>query len=456
MNVERFLAKFEKELRLHNGEFYYYKDGKHILISNEELSREVYAYLGNGEADDKINFDTIARVTKTIRLAIPVVKKSSPHYLPNPDDASLYIPLKDKHLKIKIYNKYVSITPRDHTPDFFCKYKLSFNFDENAGCKTFISFLKSILPEEDIKLLQEWMGYLLIPSNHAQKMMFLYGIGANGKSVLCLIITLLLGEENVSHCSIDAFLPQGKFRLAETSEKLANISEEIDEMDSIPTGQLKQYIGGSPIMFEKKYKSPKKDFPTARLIFATNTLPSFKDSSDGMWRRVLIIWFKKQFLNARQQDKRLSQKEFWIESGELPGIFNWALKGLKRLIENDWCFSEHTDMKKILENYKSDNSPMELFVSDYTVIGDSNRVSSRKLYKEFCEFQKTYGYRPINHGEFSKSLRRMFPSLEITPNAHFIKGEGRSRYWIGIKLKSENLSKDASTESSTLMTQEKQ
>ena len=50
-----------------------------------------------------------------------------------------------------------------------------------------MKFLSELLDEEDILTLQEYMGYTLLPSNKAQKLMMLLGKGGEGKSRIGLV-----------------------------------------------------------------------------------------------------------------------------------------------------------------------------------------------------------------------------------------------------------------------------
>ena len=45
-----------------------------------------------------------------------------------------------------------------------------------------LSFLDDLLEKEDIPVLQEFMGYAMIPSNRGQKMLLMIGKGGEGKS----------------------------------------------------------------------------------------------------------------------------------------------------------------------------------------------------------------------------------------------------------------------------------
>ena len=55
---------------------------------------------------------------------------------------------------------------------------------------------------EKIEFLQEWFGYCLIPETNQEKMVWMVGSGANGKSVILGILSAIVGKENVSNIMI--------------------------------------------------------------------------------------------------------------------------------------------------------------------------------------------------------------------------------------------------------------
>ena len=63
-----------------------------------------------------------------------------------------------------------------------------------------MKFLSELLEEDDIPTLQEYMGYCLIPSNKAQKLLIILGKGGEGKSRISMVMRKILGTNmNVSN-----------------------------------------------------------------------------------------------------------------------------------------------------------------------------------------------------------------------------------------------------------------
>ena len=60
----------------------------------------------------------------------------------------------------------------------FCLNRLPVNYEmKEAKAERWLKFLSELLEEDDIPTLQEYMGYCLIPSNKAQKLLIILGKG---------------------------------------------------------------------------------------------------------------------------------------------------------------------------------------------------------------------------------------------------------------------------------------
>jgi P4 family phage/plasmid primase-like protien len=221
-----------------------------------------------------------------------------------------------------------------HSPHWFSLTLLPYDFDPEApNPKTFLKALRLALENDPqrIQLLQEWMGYLLYPGNPFQKFLAFEGEGGNGKSAFLAVITALLGFENCSYVPMELF--GDRFAKTATIGKLVNISSDVGHLERTEEGLLKSFVGGDTVFFDRKNREPLSMIPTAKLLMAWNQRPQISDRSNGVWRRlVLIPWL--YTIPASEIVRGMDQWSYWAKTGELPGIFLWALQGLHRLMKN--------------------------------------------------------------------------------------------------------------------------
>ena len=154
--------------------------------------------------------------------------------------------------------------------------------------------------------------------------------------------------------------------------KTANIATE-NEISSkgFNSQYFKSIVSGDRIQVERKYENALSYAPICKLVFAVNNLPYSPDKTHGLFRRMLIIPFDRRF-DGKQADKHLKDKLVV----ELPGIFNWALVGLKRLRDHDYEFTESAVINNAINHYIQDQNPMLDYMAEMIdQAGENDRVA---------------------------------------------------------------------------------
>jgi len=339
------------------------------------------------------------------------------------------ISLKNGILDVSAFLTGASGCIKNHSPNFFNFNSLPYLYNPNARCPKWENFLSDVLPDEDVRLLlREWIGYNLIPDTGQQKFMIFRGEGANGKTVVCVVLRELLGTANVSAVTLEAFDPKRTFPLAATVGKLANIVEELNAGSKTEEGELKKFVSGALMTIERKHKDPFEFIPTARLTYATNVLPKFSDRSNGIWRRLLLIPFDVQ-IPEKSQDKGLVDPTYW--QGELSGIFNWAVLGLKSLKQRRY-FIEPAKCKDIKKEYQQNSNPARVFLEDCCELDSKSEISSTELYQTYAAHVSGLGHKPLGAQNFAQEVKKTF-NVELSKNVRRLSAH-RSRVWHGLRL----------------------
>lgn len=300
-----------------------------------------------------------------------------------------------------------------HSPENYHRSGMEFDYDAEAKCPLWLATLDALfLPDADAEakkmLVQEWFGYNLTPMTKYQVMLWLYGGGANGKSVVTRVLRELLGIDNV--CSIPLSQLGARFIGAELEGKLANIVDEIATNALMQEDEMKKVVSGDPIMVERKGKDPYFFSPTARITAATNTLPPSKDSTHGLDRRLMIVPCNRTFTPA-EMDRSLGDKLVQ----ELPGIFVWALEGQARLRLQD-VFTIPPSSLEAMEDFKVCRNSVSLFKRDclelpktsLTLVGSGNktdRIPSHDLYRTYKAYCSANTYQAFAKEGFGKKLK---------------------------------------------------
>lgn len=313
-----------------------------------------------------------------------------------------------------------------HSAKNYHRSGMNFNYGSEEKCDLWLKTMDEIFwndadKQEKIDFLQEWFGYMLTTSTKYQVMTWLYGGGANGKSIITKVARALLGTANVS--SIPLSQLSARFVGAELDGKLANIVDEIATDALLKEDEIKKIVSGDPLQVERKNKDPYFFSPTVKLFAATNSLPRSKDSTHGLDRRLIIVPCNRTFQPAEMDRDLISKLEL-----ELPGIFVWALAGLARLNKNG-KFTVAQSCVDALEDFKASRNSVSLFMRDCLVVAsaadiakDGKAVYRQKscdlyaIYKRYCAVNT---YLAFGNEGFGKKLKAEGVLQDRTSNMRY-------------------------------------
>jgi P4 family phage/plasmid primase-like protien len=311
-----------------------------------------------------------------------------------------------------------------HSPDVGFRGVLPYDYDPKAECPFFDKWVNSIMlgDKELVAILQEFMGYIVRGGDYKyHKALWLGGKGRNGKSTFIDLLKALIGSGNFSTISIKSLVGD-KFAGADLDGKIANFSEETSPQELADSGPFKNLTGDGEIYAQKKYGDPYSFRNRAKLIMTYNTIPDLKDLSPGMLSRPLIVPFRKVIADEKQ-DRSIKQKLF----DELPGIFNFALRGWDRL-ESQNDFTKSAVSKQALKSVREESCNVYQWVENYITFEDEvdpyNPATPRELYEAYCKKER-YPYKAI---EFYRRLKE-----HVEMSARWKKLETGNVY-LGVKI----------------------
>ena len=333
-------------LRYFQDEFYLWQGDRWARVPDREIAARLTQFLQLSRLSVTSRYLQDVLVNLKGEVVLPAWNQQLPLWVPDEQDGKVepspYISFRnglvDRSQLLEAENGELEV--HVHDPRHFSQVVLPYDYDLEAKCPVWLQTLQEVFPQHAegdrrIAVLQEFMGYTLMQHDTTfEKFLILHGQGANGKSTILKVWEALLGTDNVSHVALDAIGSQ--FGMFDMLGKLANIAADMNRMDRVQEGVLKSLTSGERMQFDRKHREPITASPTARLVFATNNLPPITDRSEGVWRRMIAMPFYQKFDGAsrdRQRAERLLE--------ELPGIFNWAMEGARRLYAQE-RFSECT------------------------------------------------------------------------------------------------------------------
>lgn len=299
---------------------------------------------------------------------------------------------------------------RDHDPAYLstvqlgAAYKPDLLGEPDCGCPIFQTFVRGILDEPEVHLLQEIFGYLLLPVNKAQKSFVFVGAANAGKSTLLSVAQeILLCRENVSNIPWQNL--SDRFNKAELFGKLANIFADLPSKAIDDNGLFKALTGEDYIIAERKNQNPFSFKPYARFLFSCNEMPrNYGDRSDGFFRRLILIRFNRSVPKSRRDAHLLSKL-----AAERDGILMWSLEGLKRLLHNGYNFSETDATQSELIKYKTESSSSLSFAAEHLGLVDGYVAFRDDVYWRYKNFCQDAGFKCLSQTMFNRDIEAQFP-----------------------------------------------
>ncbi len=407
------------ELRHYRGCFYWWRDGTYSEIGDSEIEAEIMGFLRKRDqklAVPKLVTDISSNLKAAGFCHIPAatqvpVRLEGGRFRPAVNEIAFRNGSLDVEALLRGETDHSRIW-LPLSPNLFALTGLPFPFDADAAHPQWTRFLSEVQPDSQLRdLLQEMAGYFLLPDTSMQRFFMLFGKGSNGKSVFCNVLAAMLGQRNV--CAIPLARFGERFALWPITTCLLNCVAEMPSVDyqnasmSLAEDKLKAIVSGDAIEVERKNKDVVTAKPTARLLFALNELPTFRDRSNGVWRRMIIVPFD-TVVSPDRADFDLSEK---IIRSELPGVFNWALEGLVRLRQRG-RFEEPAVSVQLKENHKKGCNHEEEFFEEHCSDGSANDfVPTEGLFLQYELFCSRWGYRPLSKNRFVQAMKSKFPGV---------------------------------------------
>lgn len=257
---------------------------------------------------------------------------------------------------------------------------------------------------EMIEFIQRMGGYCLTGSIREQKLFFLHGGGANGKSVLLDVLRNIGGKysHNLPSEALMTSRNEGHPTMfASLHGKRLAISSEIEESAHWAESRIKSLTGDETLT--ARYM--RQDFFTFTIshkhVIAGNFKPRLKGDDFAMVRRMVLIPFMQKFEGARRDDN-LPQK---LRS-EYPGILRWFADGARKWGESGLAIP--ASVSEASREYMSEHNDVELWIAECCTRAPGLSSLSSTLYESFSEWKVRNGEHAASSKAFSQRLERTF------------------------------------------------
>jgi len=395
-------------------QLYYYNEKKGIYEeANDYLSSYITNILGDLQHTRRTKETIFIIKTKTITN--------------NPEPPLNLLPVENGILNFNYEEKKVMLEP--FTPHLFFTYKLPVKYDPDIKCPQIEFFLNTVIKQEDIPSILQFIGYTLTRTFKHDKFLLLIGEGDAGKTTFMNMLRIFLGgEENTTSISIQD-MERHHFMKGYLYQKLANIVDDWPEDPVKHAGLFKQLTGGSPITFDRKFLGHVNFVNTAKMVFACNEPPPIKDDSHALWRRFLMVGFPYKFPEGDpNRDPDMETKITTPQ--ELTGLLNMAIQGLFELEENK-KFTQTLTIEETRERYMEHTDPVITYLENQVVVDIKHKHEKRKFYNLYLAWSEKKGIGGKSFIIFNRKIHEVYGSA-VSDQRIGPKGD-REYVWVGIR-----------------------
>lgn len=285
------------------------------------------------------------------------------------------------------------------TPKYFVTNPIPWKLhsEKMVNTPTIDRIFEEWVGKDYVKTLYEILAYCLIPNYPIHRLFCMIGGGLNGKSCFFRLLKKFIGTNNVTATELDTLI-NSRFEITRLHKKLVCIMGETDFAEMSKTSIIKKLTGQDVIGFEYKNKTPFEGENYAKILIATNNLPTTTDKTIGFYRRWLIIDFPNRFSEQKDILSEIPEEEY--ESLTLK-----SLTILKDLLERREFHNEGSieDREK---KYEERSDPLEKFLKEMTNLNNPDgNIPKWEFEKELNHWLILNRHRKMSDKTISKNMR---------------------------------------------------
>ena len=440
-NTERMLDKFPNDLMFvpETGDWYLWTGGhwqKSVDIQVEHLAKLTIQDLPKEAAehgDQEGAFFTFCAMSQQLRMVRNMVALAASH--PKVVVSARELNKFNHFLGVK--NGVVDLRTGELLPpnrDYRITLSTECEYDPAAKCPLFEQTLDQVFfgNTDMMEYFLRTLGYSIMGDPKEDLMFIPVGQGRNGKSTLLGTVRTLLGGYARS-ADANSFVSDGKpgsaggarediLRLNGTRFVYVN---EPDEGGELREGAVKAMTGGDAITARGLYsKASIEIVPTWVIHMPTNHKPIIKGTDNGIWLRLVLIPFERNFETDPhiKKDPDLREKL----KREMPGVLSLLVRNAIRYQKEG--ISPPKSVREARDAYRSQSDLLAEWMDECCEVKSSAECFAKDLWISWEMFAKTRGL--LNYIKSSTALGRRLDSRFPTK-----RGAGGARMRLGIALK---------------------
>lgn len=247
-----------------------------------------------------------------------------------------------------------------------------------------------------VAFFQRLVGYAAMGQPNQDVMVIPHGNGSNGKSTVLGTIRLAFGGyAKAAEAGTFVSDAKGGGNAGAAREDLVRLKgarfvyvNEPDENSELREGSVKAMTGGDAITARGVYGKESVEFLPSWVVFMpTNHKPIVKGSDNGIWRRLMLIPFTRNF-EADPTIVKDPNRETKLQA-EIEGVLAWVVEGA--LAYQAQGLNQVGAVKAAREAYREQMDLLSEWLEECCEVGPTYEVESSHLWKSWEEYAKNRG-----------------------------------------------------------------
>lgn len=301
-------------------------------------------------------------------------------------------------------------------------------YDPDALAPKFARFLEECVPDVELRrTLQAYSGMGLL-GLLAQKLMFHYGNGANGKSVYLAVIRGVFGPSLSVGLPKETILGQGERGAGQASPDLIRLFgkrivciDELKEAEPLREDLVKRLTGGDPMVVRAMYEGYIEFANVATPHMVGNGMPTIAGADNGVWRRVLVMPWTVTIPEERRRDFDDLVADLLTERA---GILNWLIEGACDALANGLYVAPAA--RFATDAYRDEMDQVGGFIKRCVVRETGSKVQARVMYQAYVAWAKANAMAPRHETKFGRDAVK-----------HLAREKGAVRFYLDCRLNQE-------------------
>jgi putative DNA primase/helicase len=272
----------------------------------------------------------------------------------------------------------------------------------SGDCPRWVQFLDRITAgdRELQSFLQRIIGYSLTGSTREHALFFLYGTGANGKSVFLSTIASLLGDYAKT-------APASSFTASSTEQHPTDLAGlrgarfvtaiETEDGARWAESRIKSLTGGDKIAARFMRCDFFEFIPECKLVIAGNHKPGLRSVDEAIRRRLHLIPFTVT-IPQEDRDPHLTEKL----RTEFPGILAWAIRGCLEWQQHG--LNPPAIVRNATADYLADEDAIGRWLEDDCARDETVWTSGAALFLDYRSWCERTGEKPMSPKRLTQAL----------------------------------------------------